>query len=276
VGARADVYQHVLGLGVERQGAREVEQLAVDFLEIPGVSEVDDVAFDRGLGRDSGDVLADVFGETAAMSSLTYSARRTCAVPWIITKRSTRKSSCIVSATEGRHFIQREGPNLEASRVEPIKPMTVSGFIRQIDNRLYTHIQIALFRLEHSNTIHQQNGAFSRFRRNFATEHSIWHAPCRYPFAGSVEQPGTSRRKRGGRNGPAASISPPTGFRRSAMTDTSFELRQVEGGVPIKMWARGVPVEDGAHEQLAARRRCRSCSVKSPPCPTSTSASAPQ
>jgi tRNA-splicing ligase RtcB len=35
------------------------------------------------------------------------------------------------------------------------------------------------------------------------------------------------------------------------MTDTSFELRQVEGGVPIKMWTRGVPVDDGAHEQLA-------------------------
>jgi tRNA-splicing ligase RtcB len=34
------------------------------------------------------------------------------------------------------------------------------------------------------------------------------------------------------------------------MTDTSFELRQVEGGVPIKMWTRGVPVDDGAHEQL--------------------------
>jgi tRNA-splicing ligase RtcB len=35
------------------------------------------------------------------------------------------------------------------------------------------------------------------------------------------------------------------------MTDTSFELRQVEGGVPIKMWTRGVAVDDGAHEQLA-------------------------
>lgn len=35
------------------------------------------------------------------------------------------------------------------------------------------------------------------------------------------------------------------------MTDTSFELRQVEGGVPIKMWTRGVPVDDGAHKQLA-------------------------
>jgi tRNA-splicing ligase RtcB len=36
------------------------------------------------------------------------------------------------------------------------------------------------------------------------------------------------------------------------MTDTSFEFRQVEGGVPIKMWTRGVPVDDKAKEQLAA------------------------
>ncbi|GAB7550871.1 RtcB family protein [Novosphingobium sp. 11B] len=35
------------------------------------------------------------------------------------------------------------------------------------------------------------------------------------------------------------------------MTDTSFELRQVEGGVPVKMWTRGVPVDDKAHDQLA-------------------------
>jgi len=36
------------------------------------------------------------------------------------------------------------------------------------------------------------------------------------------------------------------------MTDTSFEFRQVEGGVPIKMWTRGVPVDDKAKDQLAA------------------------
>ncbi|MCT2400419.1 RtcB family protein [Novosphingobium mangrovi (ex Huang et al. 2023)] len=35
------------------------------------------------------------------------------------------------------------------------------------------------------------------------------------------------------------------------MTDTSFELRQVEGGMPVKMWTRGVPVDDKAHDQLA-------------------------
>ncbi|WP_260929099.1 RtcB family protein [Novosphingobium sp. 9] len=35
------------------------------------------------------------------------------------------------------------------------------------------------------------------------------------------------------------------------MTDTSFELRQVKGGVPVKMWTRGVPVDDKAHDQLA-------------------------
>ncbi|WP_334185693.1 RtcB family protein [Novosphingobium sp.] len=36
------------------------------------------------------------------------------------------------------------------------------------------------------------------------------------------------------------------------MTDTSFEFRQVEGGVPIKMWTRGVPVDEKAKDQLAA------------------------
>ncbi|QDK34774.1 RtcB family protein [Sphingomonas sp. IC081] len=39
------------------------------------------------------------------------------------------------------------------------------------------------------------------------------------------------------------------------MTDTSFEFRQVEGGVPIKMWTRGVPVDEKAHEQLARAAR---------------------
>lgn len=32
---------------------------------------------------------------------------------------------------------------------------------------------------------------------------------------------------------------------------TSYEHQHVEGGVPIKMWTRGVPVEDGARAQLA-------------------------
>src|SRR5437868_5323023 len=35
------------------------------------------------------------------------------------------------------------------------------------------------------------------------------------------------------------------------MTETMYELSQPEGGVPIKMWTRGVPVEDGARAQLA-------------------------
>mgnify|MGYP006151235975 CR=1 FL=1 len=35
------------------------------------------------------------------------------------------------------------------------------------------------------------------------------------------------------------------------MTQTSYEYQHVEGGVPIKMWTRGVPVDD-------ARRRVRS------------------
>jgi len=32
---------------------------------------------------------------------------------------------------------------------------------------------------------------------------------------------------------------------------TTYDINQVEGGVPIKMWTRGVPVEDGARAQLA-------------------------
>ncbi|WP_298169273.1 RtcB family protein [Novosphingobium sp.] len=35
------------------------------------------------------------------------------------------------------------------------------------------------------------------------------------------------------------------------MADTSFEFQHVPGGVPIKMWTRGVPVDDKAREQLA-------------------------
>ena len=45
--------------------------------------------------------------------------------------------------TEGRHFIQREGPNLEASKVEPRKLMTVVGFMREIYIILYHRIQIS-------------------------------------------------------------------------------------------------------------------------------------
>ncbi|WP_114228193.1 MULTISPECIES: RtcB family protein [Sphingomonas] len=35
------------------------------------------------------------------------------------------------------------------------------------------------------------------------------------------------------------------------MTETLYDYQHVEGGVPIKMWTRGVPVEDGARAQLA-------------------------
>lgn len=35
------------------------------------------------------------------------------------------------------------------------------------------------------------------------------------------------------------------------MADTSFEFQHVPGGVPIKMWTRGVPVDDKARVQLA-------------------------
>src|SRR6201999_371574 len=36
-----------------------------------------------------------------------------------------------------------------------------------------------------------------------------------------------------------------------AMTGKTYETQHVEGGVPIKMWTRGVPVEDGARAQLS-------------------------
>jgi tRNA-splicing ligase RtcB len=35
------------------------------------------------------------------------------------------------------------------------------------------------------------------------------------------------------------------------MSEASFEFQHVPGGVPIKMWTRGVPVDDKAREQLA-------------------------
>jgi tRNA-splicing ligase RtcB len=35
------------------------------------------------------------------------------------------------------------------------------------------------------------------------------------------------------------------------MSETTYDYQHVEGGVPIKMWTRGVPVEDGARAQLA-------------------------
>jgi len=34
------------------------------------------------------------------------------------------------------------------------------------------------------------------------------------------------------------------------MTEALYDFQHVEGGVPIKMWTRGVPVEDGARAQL--------------------------
>src|ERR1700719_2327234 len=34
------------------------------------------------------------------------------------------------------------------------------------------------------------------------------------------------------------------------MTEENFDYQHVEGGVPIKLWTRGVPVEDKARDQL--------------------------
>ncbi len=35
------------------------------------------------------------------------------------------------------------------------------------------------------------------------------------------------------------------------MTETKYEVQHTEGGVPVKMWTRGVPVEEKARQQLA-------------------------
>ncbi|WP_157217343.1 RtcB family protein [Flavisphingomonas formosensis] len=35
------------------------------------------------------------------------------------------------------------------------------------------------------------------------------------------------------------------------MTETTYDVQHVEGGVPVKMWTRGVPVDDKARGQLA-------------------------
>ena len=39
------------------------------------------------------------------------------------------------------------------------------------------------------------------------------------------------------------------------MTETTYEFHRVEGGAPIKMWTRGVPVEDQARAQLERASR---------------------
>ncbi len=63
VGAGGDVDEIILGLRVEGIGPGEVEQLAVDLLEIPGVGEVEQAQPDVGFRRDVGDVRRDVTGE---------------------------------------------------------------------------------------------------------------------------------------------------------------------------------------------------------------------
>src|ERR1700756_3811188 len=39
------------------------------------------------------------------------------------------------------------------------------------------------------------------------------------------------------------------------MTGTNYDFQHVEGGVPIKMWTRGVPVDDKARDQLSRAAR---------------------
>jgi hypothetical protein len=60
VGAGGDVDEIILGLGIERIGAGEIEQLPVHLLEIPRVGEVEQVRPHLRLRRDSGDVGGDV------------------------------------------------------------------------------------------------------------------------------------------------------------------------------------------------------------------------
>jgi len=47
--------------------------------------------------------------------------------------------------TDGRHLIQRPGPELEASSVDPRNPITIVGFMR----RLYKFLDIILYFLLH-------------------------------------------------------------------------------------------------------------------------------
>ena len=39
------------------------------------------------------------------------------------------------------------------------------------------------------------------------------------------------------------------------MSDRNYEVMNVPGGAPVKMWTQGVPVEDEAREQLARTAR---------------------
>jgi tRNA-splicing ligase RtcB len=54
-----------------------------------------------------------------------------------------------------------------------------------------------------------------------------------------------------------------------------YDTQLVEHGVPIKMWTRGVPVEDDAKQQLANAARLPIVFRTSLRCPTCTWASAP-
>ncbi|GHD03044.1 RtcB family protein [Novosphingobium pokkalii] len=44
-------------------------------------------------------------------------------------------------------------------------------------------------------------------------------------------------------------------MREAGMAETSYEFHNVDGGVPVKMWTRGVPVEDEARAQLTRAAR---------------------
>ncbi len=66
MGARGDVDQVVLGVGVECVAPGEVVQHAVDLLEIPGIAQRDLDAAHLGFRRDGGDVVPQALEQATA------------------------------------------------------------------------------------------------------------------------------------------------------------------------------------------------------------------
>ena len=59
------------------------------------------------------------------------------------------------------------------------------------------------------------------------------------------------------------------------MSEHNYQLLEVAGGVPVKMWTKGVPVETEARQQLANAARLPVSSNILPPCPMCTWALVP-
>jgi hypothetical protein len=142
------------------------------------------------------------------MSLVTRSASRWWRSEWSSTKRSTRRSSCIVSATLGRQRFQRSGPNLAASSVVPRKPITVVGLIAGLAitilyDWISSYTSIAKFptltQPAHPLPLAFRMGLMNQLNHlpyfSRAPPH-FWHAPCSAVGVGHVELP-TQRRKTG-------------------------------------------------------------------------------